>query len=402
MVKSLSMLILLASMTVACNNFTTPPINTPPFQTAQTTSTVTRISPTASSTPEASPTRSRNIINRCVEIQTGETPIQYFADGTIMDWEASPKTLTDLRKGTQYLLPHQMPSLNIYDSQESPNKGLLAYLERVRNDSGDFTGMILWVVDSRADVKTKMTFSRNDLNHLRWLDNENIAFYTEYTPQVGSILVVNRTTGEQRIIRNELPDFSPQGPDLGGLHGDDWWIEYSPDLQWGIYVTKKGTENTYEEGSVLRDFTNGSIVWETNEQENETPQWSPDGNILTYSDGIQFFLIDRSGNVKTLSSNNNLSPVLYKWSPNGNYLVFWSHANLMLYDYRSDVLMDLCYHNNHNGLSRFLWSPDSSKIVFDIYLDDGAVLVDLQNNRAYQLTKILNAYYPSIWLNSIP
>ncbi|WKZ46097.1 MAG: WD40 repeat domain-containing protein [Anaerolineales bacterium] len=340
--------------------------------------------------------------NSCFKVEAEETPLQNVARGTIVLERGSfpyQTFLVDLTLGNEYKLPSHSNQAIYFGFQISPDQNMLAYIEGLQNNDGQFDKMILWVVNARAEVLQKITFNLPGLYNLRWLGDQNIIFYTAQTPKDGSVLLFNPFTREQSYISNDLPDYYTESHLLPGL---GWLIEYSPNLDWGVYF---GRVESGKLGFLIRDFTYGQTVWQMMDAfgEYQKPEWSPNGGEVAVVASGHLFLIKRDGTAKPIqvlngSQQTQVSKV--SWSPDGRYLAFWNFSELGIYDSQTNQIINPCVSNEYPDYA--IWSSDSQQLVINAYLNEGGMLIDLQNEKAYKLLTIPDTFYPTDWMNSMP
>jgi len=413
MIKIRFVVLVIAALAMAgCSNTIAPSINTQePTLTTVTNANNTATSvdiPTATPIPTSLstiyPTNTAGIESgiSCFKVQVGEMPLQNLATGTIvLEKGAFPYQtfLLDLKSSNEYKLPSQSKQVVYFGFQVSPDQNMLAYLEGLQNSAGQFDKMVFWLVNARAEVLQKITFNMPGLYNLLWLDNQNIIFYTDQTSKDGTVMIFNPFTHEQRYISNDLPDFYTESQLLPGL---SWLIEYSPDLKWGIYL---GSVKAGKLGFLIRDFVHGQTIWQIADAvgEYQKPVWSPNGDAVAVIASGHLYLINHNGTAKPIQVINEYQQTQVSkasWSPDGRYLAFWNFSELTIYDIKSDQLIDLCVKNEYPDYP--IWSSDSQKLAVSAYLNEGGVLVDLQNEVVYKLLTITDTSYPSVWMNSMP
>lgn len=359
---------------------------------------------TPTSFPAEYPTNTAGVDSgiSCFEVKDGESLLQNVANGTIaLDRGAFPYQtfLLDLKSGNEYKLPSQSEQVVYFGFQVSPDQNMLAYIEGLQSDSGQVDKTVFWIVNARAEVLQKITFNLSELYNLRWLDNQNAIFYIDQTPKDGTVMIFNPFTREQRYISNELPEYYTESHLFPGL---SWLIEYSPDLEWGVYF---GRVETGKLGFLIRDFTHGQTVWQTADVigEYQKPVWSPNGDEVAVVASGHLYLVSRDGTAKSVEVLNEYQQTQVSktsWSPDGRYLSFWNFSNLIIYDKQTNQVIDPCVTNEYPDYP--VWSSDSQQLVVSAYLNEGGILVDLQKMVTYKLLTLVDTVYPIEWMNSIP
>jgi len=218
------------------------------------------------------------------------------------------------------------------------------------------------------------------------------------TQQDGALLMVDPFTSEQQLLQNDMPRLY-----TGNMAVLPWLVKYSPNADWGMYVESE--TGFSPDKAVLRDFVLGQTLWESVQSPGKyynVPRWSPDGTQLAYSDGIELYLINRSGDALILAKM--ALDDFYRWSPDGRYLAFAKAKTLTLYDTWDQEIIDLCIPLNPNSsgsLPTLLWSPDSTQIYLDEESAFYNMIIDISNNTVYKIAPIENGI-PVGWMNSNP
>ena len=182
-------------------------------------------------------------------------------------------------------------------------------------------------------------------------------------------------------------------------------------------------------------FVDKGILWHTvNERFANKVRWSPDGNQLVYTPNLDpdFFgwsfpypteiaVVDASGQEHMLTNFNQSSihnDTFYTqynlaWSPNGNMVAFWlletgsqtrekadsTVSTLHVLNLSEKSVYDLCTVNSLGSLANFVWSPDSSMLIYSQGGNGGNVtIVNLDKNIDFTLA--LNAFNVISWLNN--
>jgi len=274
----------------------------------------------------------------------------------------------------------------------------LAISDNLQNADGQFEGMTLSILNARAEILEKITFDKTGFSNIRWLDNQNIILYTPQTPEDGTVMFFNPFAREQQSISNTLPDFYVDSYLTPGL---EWLIEYSPDLEWGVYL---GYVQDLRAGPIIYDFIAKQVLWKPSfaGPDYDKPMWSPNRDKVAVVASRQLYIIDRSGHAKPVLNESQQKEVHQpSWSPDGRYIIFWNvYDSLTLYDSQSEEVYDLCYKGDH--LLPLIWSPDSRQIAIPAYAGESSNLIDIEESKVYKLTAIPGIIYPMEWMNSIP
>lgn len=339
-------------------------------------------------------------VSRCLEGVGREIALQTIATGTIALGRGfyGDRSLLNLQTDVEYKVPSVSGDIFNYRWAVSPDRNLLATSDNLQNANGQFEKMVLSILNSRAEVLEKITFNMPGFSSIRWLDNQNMILYTAQTPEDGTVIFFNPFTREQHNISNDLPDYYIESYLLPGL---SWLIEYSPNLEWGVYL---GRTQTGKLGFIIRDFASEQTMWEIADftGEYQRPIWSSNGDEVALVASGKLYLVNRYGQTKSILNETQQNQVSNpSWSPDGRYITFWNtYDNLMLYDGQSEMVYDLCYKGDHSF--PLIWSTDSRQIAIPAYAGEKSVLVDIPENKVYTLIAIPEIIYPIEWMNSMP
>ncbi len=406
----LALSFLLVSLFTSCINASTP--TSQPV--SKTPSIENIILPTSVPLPDTLPTVIPDFlfVQSCVKIEDQIVSLKDITVGTILLFTDSPENqpfLVDIQTGQRYTLPSETKSPTFLGAQVSPDGNMFAYIEGITDNQFQFSKGILWVVDAHADILAKVPFDNGNFgNNLRWLDNERVVFYIDQTSQDGTVMVVNPFTREQYRISNELPNLL-----TGDLSWDvDWRVEYNLNLEWVAYLGV--TKNPGGGSPIVRDVTTGQTIWQVESESNwEKPVWSPDGSeiaIIVSNELYQseLYLINRSGQAKTVFVEEQRQASAPSWSPDGKYIAFWNNHELMVYDKNFDKVIDLCIRNEYARQLPPIWSYDSQLVGVGVAhgtemnpIDEPFTLIDIQNGIGYHSIELNTSAYPDIWMNSI-
>jgi len=112
--------------------------------------------------------------------------------------------------------------------------------------------------------------------------------------------------------------------------------------------------------------------------------WSPDGTKITYQDGGSLIVINADGTNKFVIDSSGNDPA---WSPDSSRLAYWNYFDDGLYVANPDGTGKKLLSTSGGPPS---WSPDGQKIVFG----DSSGDIYLVNSDGSGLTKIYNGYFP--------
>lgn len=363
------------------------PTNTPAPTVAATLLTET-LTPLPSPTVTATSTPEIQFARQCLPVQQKVFGLDEVASGTILlfSHQKSPDFVMNIKTRMIHWIP-------TFDSggMVSPNGDLYAYVEHVEHQQN--THSIIWVINAQAEIISQ-TKLQGWYSPPRWLDNNRIIISTN---EFGTLMVVNVLTGGDQIISNKLPT-------LYTFHagGPFWRVEYSPDLEWVAYFY---FEPGSDYGTIVYDVVTKQYLWQSTNGDEGQPAWSPDGQEVAVIGDGQLYLVDRSGNARTISNEIATKTQNPSWSPDGRYIAFWSGEgysginHLMTFDKSTGVITNYCVENPypHNPI----WSPDSRFLLVNQNMESGAILIDIQELTAQRIENIPDSTIFA-WMNSIP
>lgn len=380
-----------------------PATNTPNSVPAVTVTSSPLPIPTISVTPNS------KIMQSCITVGDKEFSLPEVAkNGTIIIGNPDHSlALLDLQTTNHYNAPlatkkDEQAFLPLYGMDASPDGNNLAYTEFIQDQSGKSIKDIIWVIDARGRVLMSEAINPNiAFSDWHWIDNKRLEFPLSKAKIDGNVAIFNPFEDQWEYLSNRLPDFF-QAFDL---YPSRWRVDYSPDLEWVIYL-----------GQITRD-TSGPIIWDVVSQKtiwqasgsfvgNYVPQWSPSGReVAVVVEGV-LYRINRSGQVSSPPLSDENQVVSFSWSPNEKYMALLvrnekdsMQGRIMLYDITSDQVIDFCI--PEDSLREYdppLWSIDNQMFVYRLSLSGTELLVDVENKIAYKLrdTGVL------AWMNSIP
>ncbi|WP_338450063.1 DPP IV N-terminal domain-containing protein [Niallia oryzisoli] len=164
---------------------------------------------------------------------------------------------------------------------------------------------ILWTLPMSGGKAKKVSDSYVDPSFPDWSpDGERIAFQSY---QGGNY---------------HIWSMNPGGSDMQQLtfgKYDDREPAYSPDGSKIAFSSDRG--GNYDIW-VLDLATNEVKVWTNAKSEEYQPTWSPDGNEIAYVDGKQIKVVDASGNIRTIITEESGTISNPSWSPEGKDIAY--------------------------------------------------------------------------------
>jgi len=368
--------------------------------------------PSLTLTPMSTP--NPHYSKNCLQIPKQEVQLQDVAKGTVVLGEWSEGFyLFDLQSQTRHEIIFDTSSKQVFDYlyglHISPNRNYLAYMEAFRNADGKAEKFKLRVIDSNGKILASRTINSTILTSgWRWLDNERLEILPETAIQNGEMVIFNPFSNDWKSVTNQLPNIH-----LNDYVRPTWWlVEYSPSLDWVIYLAESSEAGF---GPSIWDLTDKRMIWQKFgmfTMENR-PIWSPTGDRIAIIFENQLYIIGRNGQAISppgLLTDDKLETEKFSWSPDGRYIAFWvirdAMGYLMLYDVENGRVVDYCLEDVERGNSP-VWSPDSKLFATSIYVDDTKnatrseirLIIDIQKNNIYRIPE---SSYPWEWMNSIP
>jgi hypothetical protein len=221
------------------------------------------------------------------------------------------------------------------------------------------------------------------------------------------------------------------------IHFDGAQLQFTDYLDWPyayttstdrltFYVSPTGSQVIYDAdfktdepyhvpGIILADIATHEVIWQTREGQDlkaNVARWSPDGSHFAYpkqiSDGnppYDFYtyrreiaLVDQAGQERILSNFTqngavHQTPSRLHWSRDGRKIAFWLidavppprylspktpfGSTLHILDLDSQTISNLCVRSPEKQFPHFIWSPDSSSLIY-VDWDTGIImLIDL-------------------------
>jgi len=253
-----------------------------------------------------------------------------------------------------------------------------------------------------------------------WLDSERIIFQ-ELTRKSNVLYIYNPFTGQENIFAPNVTDrYQYIDREFSNVWPVVWKFAPDPTLTRMVYV--RALQERPE--LVLINLENGETLWKLDRfspGDRHIPVWSPDGSQLAViSDDYQsvpetyrweVYTVNRDGqdiqwldvSVESGSLGNGVWGDQPAWSPDGRYIAFYSE-DLYILDTMSRQVVDYCIPHTAeagdfiNYLTPIIWSPDSRQVIFQAG-NYQAVVIDIENNRAFQLVDDI-ALQPLGWINS--
>jgi len=201
---------------------------------------------TFTSSPQAVSTYTPDsgFVSSCLKIEDQEVPLNEIAkQGTVMIGGAIDESpyLLDLQTGLHYNLPFQAKHDTGYffGFHISPDGNKFAYVEAIENSAKELIEAILWIVNAKGNVITSQVIAPEILlagftstNSWRWLDSTHLEFYFQQTKKDGTVKIFDLSTKVWKSYSNKLPNFYTDFD----LERSEWLVEYSPNLDWVIYL----------------------------------------------------------------------------------------------------------------------------------------------------------------------
>ncbi len=316
----------------------------------------------------------------------------------------------------------------------SPDGKWIAY-EQGFEESPTGTGswLIVQSADGQQQKKVPMDPNWDSFGDYTWLDNQHLIFNNFiYRPDIQRtqaypaypVVVVDPFTGEHVELASDYAGLrlGINGP-VGTLAFNYSDVVYDPSLDLVIYPAWGGEHNYI----VQWDRRSQAVLAKVENQSGgfgRYPLWSPDAtqfaaavvNAQSAEYAIdEWYRVSREGQVEQLThfgdhfSSSEIGSAS-NWSPDGQKLAFWVDLipspcpglRLAVLDMNTKVVTNTCLPGRSDYAPPPLWSLDSRNIVVR---DASApaiktILVDLENNRAFDVTTLVGDSRPIGWLIS--
>jgi len=380
--------------------------------------TVTPVQPTSLATQTRNVLLNGSVKQECLGISVDAIPFQKaVGTGKVLVYDDTSATsyIMDIETETQYALPlKNRKDISIPTTRVSPNGEYIAYIEEVLNDEGYIAKQNIWVIDSKGTALVSQCINAEvEYNDWRWLDNERLQLnFRSLTPKDGTVVIYYPFKNEWQYLSHVLPNFYK----YSDLDPSWWLVYYNADLERVIYLGEV-EEEEYVIGPILWDVTSQKVIWQAPVLgvEVKIPQWSPSGDMVAVIKEGYLYLIDHEGKITMTPNLGDDSEIMeITWSPDGEYIALLVRYNrptiegyLMLYDVRSNQVVDYCLRSDNLFGSRSpLWSDNSQFIYYNLNPmgNDGPpgeipILLDVNNNKVYRISEDIT---PLAWVISKP
>lgn len=212
---------------------------------------------------------------------------------------------------------------------------------------------------------------------LNWNDLENNTDIYTFSFSTGELKNLTEDP-----IQNIAPSWSPDGKQI---------VFASMSKDTGIGLGYFDIYMVNADGSSLK------AVYADPETDDFMPQWSPDGNSITFisqdPNGDRILSVDINGETATVLTNNTTYRILHRsWSNDGKFIAFESanpddDSQIFLLDVGSKSVFPIT--DSSKTISLFAtWSPDDSQLVFQSNHDGDFEIytLDLARKTITQLT----------------
>lgn len=357
--------------------------------------------PKATKTVLPTPTSPQNgIIEQCLEISTTQPVAFEKKAGTLVI--AQDRTSSEIydKLASPYLLDFSTgvkKPIYGHSFAVSPDQSQLAYVSN--ND--------LIIMDKAGDVLQKLPFP--DISLIQWV-NDGVL-----TKNQMELALFNTTTGERKILKQELPD----------KYLEDRYLDWSPSVLYDPSLTKVVYVN-YNKQTIKTYIA----LWDVDNQKEiasvgfgpalailpfAQPQWSTDGQQVIISSfesnhlsARKFFSLSKDGITTSIwDVPEKVGTINFSLSPNQELIAFWSpnpsselqimNSSLHLLNIKTEEVINYCI-ISPDIPPHPVWSPDSTKLALELRQDLGnseVIIVDIQNNLA---VKIADDAQPVGWL----
>jgi hypothetical protein len=318
--------------------------------------------------------------------------------------------LLELGTHAHYDLPYEK-NYYIYGPDTSPNHNYLAYMEGFVDSNSQPQISKIWVVNPKGNIVAWHSIHIKDTSpYWQWVNDDTIQFFTyPIEPGIGKEYLY-------KPFKRELVDYTKDLPMLyqgNYLNKSMYMVEYSPDLEWAIYLAEQSNSGDGPgNGPIVLDLSSNQVIWKAvgDGTGYSLPIWSPVGDRVAVVVDGKLYIVNRDGQVISppgLTEDEQLQSEKFAWSPDGRYIAFWANrngiANLMLYDVQDHHVIDYCIEDIGGGNS-LIWSPDGTQfITYVVYqatedtMGQYSLLVDIINDAAYRVP-----FKPLAWMNSEP
>lgn len=308
--------------------------------------------------------------------------------------------LLDLQNNTRYELPSKPAGIFFAGAEVSPDGKNLAYVEDTLNTEKQITRQKIWIVNASGKVLASKTILPEVLSReWHWLDNERLEIPSiNRTPKDGTIIVFNPFKNDWQYLSNQLPNFY----DAYDVDPVWWLVTYNPKLDLVAYLGRADGINL---GITIRDISSEKNIWQYPAIPLAYPKWLSFNERFLIFVEKQLYLINRDGDVISLSDLVDKNILDFASSPNGRFIAFWNGNNgrkgdLMVYDVSENQIIDYCINSDsveYGDIS--VWSADSKQFVTSVYSknSEATILVDIERADAYEIPGEMK---PVAWMYS--
>jgi len=420
----ISVILLLLSSCSTAETSTKNPIGT--TETMENPTSALTITPTSvpiKVTPTLMPSPPENILNFQQFDITSEIPSDLRPDGALVIWSEPLQLLhfePDIHMETIIGID---PDVGCFST--SPDGKWLSYCPQ-SSDSPTGQWLIVASADGQVQKKVPMDIHLIYFGVYQWLDNQRLTFpliQAEHQPAYPTV-VINPFTGEQVKLSSDYPglQLSPSGTATRmAFNFSD--VVYDPSLEHVIFPSWGGERNYIvlwdrQSNSEVARIENHSQVF------GHYPLWLPDAtqfavpvvNTIRGDHLIEeWYSMSREGQVEQLThfgdyfSDSEISPAS-NWSPDGRKLAFWIKVspslcpglNLAILDLDTKQVTSTCILGNSDYAPPPIWSLDSRYIVVVNVRTESrqTIVVDIEGDRAFDITDIIEGSLPIGWLVS--
>lgn len=400
-----------------------------PIRTTETTEIPTSALTIPSTTvpTKAAPTLTPSPLEHILNFQqfeiTSEIPADLRPDDALVIWSEPLQLLRfepDIHRETIIGID---PNAGCFST--SPDGKWLSYCPQ-SSDSPTGQWLIVESADGQVQKKVPMDLRLIYFGAYQWLDNQRLTFpliQVEHQPAY-PVVVINPFTGEQVKLSSDYPglQLSPSGTATSmDFNFSD--VVYDPSLEHVIFPSWGGEHNyivlwNRQSNSEVARVENHSQVF------GHYPLWSPDATQFAVpvvntirGDHIieEWYSVSREGQVEQLThfgdyfSDSDIGSAS-KWSPDGRKLAFWLEVspslcpglNLAVLDLDTKQVTNTCIFGNSDYAPPPIWSLDSRYIVVVNARTESrqTILVDIEGDRAFDITNITEGLLPIGWLVS--
>jgi len=325
----------------------------------------------------------------------GDYAVKFYPDSSFDLWKNVGETSRELIRETAVYAPTfeqgtgmnrltiiaQGPQIAIYMNGEP--------LCFVRDESLKKGTILLAATNETNDTPLRVHF--DNLKVWDISDLELPSAETTPAPQPTAAPIPTRTpvpVGQCRIAYEQGGDVYVRNCDGSGVlrltdrPAGDWLPAWSPD---GTQIVFCSDHHAIGEGRnqlYMMDADGSNLTRLTNTESNdEHPSWSPDGSRIAFHSGCALAVINADGANRTtlVEARDDLCVGFPTWSPDSRRIAFrslvssgdtgfYQHDIYVVDDGGSGILKLASFTSEERG-QYVVWSPDGSRVAFDILLD---------------------------------